>query len=157
MNCFNRQGILLQTRVVRTILARSSAESRRLFAATSVTTPTARRRPTKRPRLWLKAGMPFVLFSILSAWVVSNALDGKLKEMEASQGRTSKSLRQVALEQEHDEMMERLNKIVATDFDNQKRIKRPHEILEERRKERERRNAWHRRLYRNIFGEKSDK
>lgn len=104
----------------------------------------------------LRVGAPFVLFSILAAWVVSNALDGKLKEMEASQGKTSKSIRQAALEQEHDEMMERLNKIVAQDFDNTKRIKRPHEILEERRKEREKRNAWHRRAYRAIFGEKKE-
>jgi hypothetical protein len=97
------------------------------------------------------------LFSVLAAWVVSNAIDGKLKEMEASQGKTSKSIRQAALEQEHDEMMERLNKIVAQDFDNQKRIKRPHEVLEERRRERERRNAWHRRMYRAVFGDKEEK
>lgn len=104
----------------------------------------------------LRVGAPFVLFSILASWVVSNALDGKLREMEASQGKSSQSVRQAALEQEHQEMMERLNKIVEQDFDNTKRIKRPHEILEERRKERERRNAWHRRAYRAIFGEKED-
>ena len=106
----------------------------------------------KQGNVMLRVGAPFVLFSILAAWVVSNALDGKLKEMEASQGKTSKSIRQAALEQEHDEMLERLNKIVVEDFDNTKRIKRPHEVLEERRKERERRNAWHRRAYRAIFG-----
>ena len=84
--------------------------------------------------------------------MVSHALDGKLKEMETAQGKTSKSLRQAALDSEHDEMMERLNKIVEDDsFDNTKRIKRPHEILEERRLERERKNAWHRRLYRWAF------
>jgi len=58
------------------------------------------------------------------------------------------------VEEEHEEMLERLNKIVQTDFDNTKRIKRPEEVLEERRRERERRNAWHRRLYRWAFGEK---
>jgi hypothetical protein len=102
----------------------------------------------------LRVGAPFVLFSVLAAWVVSNALEGKLREMEASQGRTgSVSLRQAALSREHDDMMERLTKIVANDdFDNTKRILRPHEILEERRKERARRNAWHRRAYRSLFG-----
>jgi hypothetical protein len=52
---------------------------------------------------------------------------------------------------EHDEMLERLNKIVAKDFDNTKRIKRPQEVLEERRLERERRNRWYRRLYRWVM------
>lgn len=102
-------------------------------------------------QLTVKAGLPLVLFALLSAWVVSNAYGGKLRELEASQGKASKSVRQAAMEQEHEEMLERLNKIVATDFDNTKRIKRPEEILEERRKERERRNAWHRRLYRWVF------
>lgn len=99
----------------------------------------------------IKAGAPFVLFSLLAAWVVSNAVDGKLKEMEAWQGKTSKSVRQAKLEEEHEEMMDRLNKIVTQDFDNTKRIKRPQEILEERRQERERRNRWYRRLYRWAF------
>ena len=58
-----------------------------------------------------------------------------------------------ALEEEHRDMMERLDAISKREFDNTKRIKRPHEILEERRLERERRNAWHRRAYRAIFGE----
>lgn len=100
----------------------------------------------------VKAGLPLVLFSVLAAWVVSNAYAGKLREMETAQGRVSKSVRQAILEEEHDEMMERLSKIVAnTDFDNTKRIKRPEEVLEERRLARERRNAWHRRLYRWAF------
>lgn len=99
---------------------------------------------------WARAGIPMVLFSILSAWVVGNAYGGKLREMEVAQGKASISLRQAALEAEHDEMMERLSKIVASDFDNTKRIKRPEEILEERRLERQRRNAWHRRFYRWI-------
>jgi len=102
-------------------------------------------------QLTVKAGLPLVLFALLSAWVVSNAYAGKLRELEASQGKASKSVRQAAMEEEHEEMLERLNKIVEADFDNTKRIKRPEEILEERRKERERRNAWHRRLYRWVF------
>jgi hypothetical protein len=104
----------------------------------------------------MRAGLPFVLFSIMGAWVVSRALQGKLKEMEAAQGKASQSLRQAALQTEHDDMMERLNKIVATDFDNTKRIKRPHEILEERRLERERKNVWYRRLYRWAFRIQAD-
>ena len=104
----------------------------------------------------VRAGLPFVLFSILGAWVVSRALQGKLKEMETAQGKASKSIRQAAMESEHDEMMDRLNQIVATEFDNTKRIKRPHEILEERRLERERKNAWYRRLYRWTFRIRAD-
>jgi hypothetical protein len=106
----------------------------------------------KERNLMLTAGVPFVLFSVLAAWVVSNALDGKLKEKELSEGKSSKSLRQAKMEEEHEDMMDRLGKIVATDFDNTKRIKRPNEILEERRQERERRNAWHRRAWRAVTG-----
>lgn len=106
----------------------------------------------RSPNLVVKAGLPFILFSVLASWVVSNALDGKLKEQEVSQGKASISLRQAKLKEEHDEMMERLNKLVQADFDNTKRIKRPHEILEERRLERERRNKWYRRWWRAIKG-----
>lgn len=102
------------------------------------------------------AGVPLILFALLSAWVVSNAYGGKLRELEASQGKVSMSIRQAALEEEHDEMMERLTKIVAEDFDNTKRIKRPEEILEERRKERERRNVWYRRMYRWVLRKTDD-
>lgn len=107
--------------------------------------------------LMIKAGLPFVFFSVLASWVVSNAIGGKLKERELSHGMSSKSLRQAKLEEEHEEMMERLNKIVEQDFDNTKRIKRPHEVLEERRKEREARNKWYRRWYRAVVGESNDK
>jgi hypothetical protein len=113
--------------------------------------------PAKKERnLMVSAGIPFVLFSVLAAWVVSNAVDGKLKEMELSQGKSSQSIRQAKLEEEHEDMMERLGKIVETDFDNTKRIKRPNEILEERRLDRERRNAWHRRAWRAVTGAKSE-
>jgi hypothetical protein len=106
----------------------------------------------KERNLMLTAGVPFILFSVLAAWVVSNAIDGKLKEKELSEGKSSKSLRQAKMEEEHEDMMERLGKIVETDFDNTKRIKRPNEILEERRVEREKRNAWHRRAWRAVTG-----
>jgi len=99
----------------------------------------------------LRVGLPFVLFSVLASWVVGQAYGGKLQELEASQGKQSKSLRQAAMESEHDEMMDRLQTIRESDFDNTKRIKRPEEILEERRLERERRNRWYRRLYRWVL------
>ena len=94
---------------------------------------------------------------MLAAWVVSNALQGKLKERETAHGVTSQSLRQASLQVEHDETMEKMNKIVASqDFDNTKRIKRPEEILQERKRERERRNAWYRRLYRWVLRKEQD-
>lgn len=107
----------------------------------------------QKKNLLIKAGLPFVFFSVLASWVVSSAIGGKLKERELSRGLESKSIRQAKLEEEHEEMIERLNKIVETDFDNTKRIKRPHEILEERRKERKSRNRWYRRLYRAVIGD----
>jgi hypothetical protein len=100
----------------------------------------------------LQAGLPLILFTILGLWVTSHAYGGKLRELEASRGQSSLSLRQAALAQEHDSMMERLNHIAALDFDNTKRILRPEEILEQRRLARQRRNAWHRRWYRWVAG-----
>jgi hypothetical protein len=94
-----------------------------------------------------------MLFSVLAAWVVSNAYGGKLKELEVSQGKSSISIRQAALEAEHTDMMERLNKIVQSDYDNTKRIQRPEEVLEQRRLERQKRNVWYRRWYRAISGQ----
>jgi hypothetical protein len=102
----------------------------------------------------IRVGLPLILFSVLSAWVVSNAYGGKLKEMEVSQGKTSMSIRQAAFEAEHTEMLERLNKIVQSDYDNTKRIQRPEEVLERRRLERQRRNVWYRRWYRALTGQK---
>ncbi len=57
------------------------------------------------------------------------------------------------MDKEHDEMMGKLNKIMKEDFDNTKRIERPEEVLARRRKEREVRNVWYRRLWRNITGQ----
>lgn len=125
----------------------------KLKARRSTTTTPIKKAPTVEKNLLIRAGLPFVLFSIFAAWVVGNAYQGKLKEYEASQGKASKSLRQAAMEEEREEILERISKIVDQDFDNTKRVKRPHEILEERRLERERRNAWHRRTYRWLFGE----
>ncbi|KAK1743837.1 hypothetical protein QTG54_005434 [Skeletonema marinoi] len=53
------------------------------------------------------------------------------------------------IDSEKDDMMEKLNKKwKKQDLDNTKRIERPEEILERRKKEREDRNKWHRRAWR---------
>jgi hypothetical protein len=57
------------------------------------------------------------------------------------------------MEEEQTDMMEKLNKIRKTDFDNTKRIERPEEILERRRKERDSRNVWYRRWGRWVVGQ----
>lgn len=61
--------------------------------------------------------------------------------------------RQARLEEEREDMIRKMQKAVNADFDNTKRIERPEEILERRRKEREERNRWYRRLGRWIRGE----
>jgi hypothetical protein len=71
-----------------------------------------------------------------------------MKEADAAKGVLSKSERQARLEKEHDDMVKKINKIKATDFDNTKRIERPEDVLERRAKEREQRNAWYRRSWR---------
>jgi hypothetical protein len=62
--------------------------------------------------------------------------------------------RRDVMEEEHADMMETLNKIKKTDFDNTKRIERPEEILERRRREREARNVWYRQWGRWLTGQK---
>jgi hypothetical protein len=61
-----------------------------------------------------------------------------------------RSERQARLEKEQADMMEKINKIRKTDFDNTRRIERPEEILERRKKERELRNVWYRRVWRAL-------
>ena len=73
--------------------------------------------------------------------------DGNLRDS------TARSERQHLLEKEHDEMMDKLNRVVSQDFDNTKRIERPEEVLARRRKEREARNAWYRRYWRYLRGQ----
>eukprot|EP00548_Thalassiothrix_antarctica_P006872 CAMPEP_0194143622 /NCGR_PEP_ID=MMETSP0152-20130528/12749_1 /TAXON_ID=1049557 /ORGANISM="Thalassiothrix antarctica, Strain L6-D1" /LENGTH=186 /DNA_ID=CAMNT_0038843101 /DNA_START=13 /DNA_END=574 /DNA_ORIENTATION=- len=79
--------------------------------------------------LFFHAGLPMIGFSLLAVWVLKNSLEGKTKEYETSRGQVSKSERQARMEKEHDNMMQKLNKIRNTDFDNTKRIERPEEIL----------------------------
>jgi hypothetical protein len=66
----------------------------------------------------------------------------------------ARSERQARLEAEKDEMMEKLNRKIKTqDFDNTKRIERPEEILERRKRQREDRNRWYKRSWRWITGQ----
>lgn len=94
-----------------------------------------------------------ILFCGLGVWVVASGIEGKNKERDLFQGRISKSERQHLLEKEHDEMMDKLNRVVSQDFDNTKRIERPEDVLARRRKEREARNVWYRRYWRYLRGE----
>mmetsp|Transcript_10488 Transcript_10488/g.22088 ORF Transcript_10488/g.22088 Transcript_10488/m.22088 type:complete len:155 (-) Transcript_10488:1462-1926(-) len=101
----------------------------------------------------VQAGLPLFLFCGLGVWVVSNGIDGKNRERDAFQGRISKSERQAVMDREHDEMMHKLNHMMKEDFDNTKRIERPEDVLARRRKEREARNVWYRRMWKNISGQ----
>lgn len=95
-----------------------------------------------------------LLFCGLGVWVVSNGIEGKNRERDTFQGRISKSERQAMMDKEHDDMMDKLNHIVNNqDFDNTKRIERPDEVLERRRREREARNVWYRRWWNGITGQ----
>lgn len=85
---------------------------------------------------------------------MSNGIEGKNRERDTFQGRISKSERQAMMDKEHDDMMDKLNHIVNNqDFDNTKRIERPDEVLERRRREREARNVWYRRWWNGITGQ----
>jgi hypothetical protein len=125
-------------------------------------TPTAKKNPSmKKPpsatiqqlpsnfHLFIKAGLPFLLFSVGASLMLKNGLEGKNIDRDKSKGFVSKSQRQARLDNERDEMMEKLNKRIKTvDFDNTKRIERPEEILERRKREREERNRWYKRTWR---------
>jgi len=100
----------------------------------------------------IQAGLPLFLFCGLGVWVVSNGIDGKNRERDAFQGRISKSERQAVMDKEHDDMMNKLNRMMEQDFDNTKRIERPDEVLARRRKEREMRSVWYRRIWNNLTG-----
>ena len=55
------------------------------------------------------------------------------------------------MDKEHDDMMDKLQEYTSQDFDNTRRIERPEEVLERRRKERLARNAvWYKRWWNNI-------
>jgi hypothetical protein len=129
-------------------------------------TPTAKKNPIvassmKKPpsatiqqlpsnfHLFVKAGLPLLLFSVGASLMLKNGLEGKNIDRDKSKGFVSKSQRQARLDNERDEMMEKLNKRIKTvDFDNTKRIERPEEILERRKREREERNRWYKRTWR---------
>uniref|UniRef100_A0A7S2XN31 Transmembrane protein n=1 Tax=Attheya septentrionalis TaxID=420275 RepID=A0A7S2XN31_9STRA len=103
--------------------------------------------------LFVKAGLPLILFSVGSSIALKSAVEGKNKEQEASKGLISKSERQARMDAEKEDMMKKLDKKMKEPFDNTKRIERPEEILERRRGERDRRNVWYRRFGRWIIGQ----
>lgn len=104
--------------------------------------------------LFVKAGLPLLLFSIGASVMLKSGVEGKNIERDKSKGFISKSERQARLDAERDQMMEKLNKRIKTqDFDNTKRIERPEEILERRKKEREDRNRWYKRTWRWLSGQ----
>ncbi|KAL3757300.1 hypothetical protein ACHAWU_008461 [Discostella pseudostelligera] len=103
--------------------------------------------------LFVKAGLPLLLFSVGASVMLKSGVEGRNIERDKSKGFVSKSERQARLDAERDQMMEKLNKRIKTvDFDNTKRIERPEEILERRKKEREDRNRWYKRTWRWLSG-----
>ena len=116
--------------------------------------PPLSNQPLSTSYVFVKAGLPMILFAVGATWVLQSAIEGKNKERQVAQGQISKSERQAKMEVEHDKMLQKISKVVTTDFDNTKRIERPEEVLERRRKERARRNVWYRRWGRWITGQK---
>lgn len=57
------------------------------------------------------------------------------------------------MDQEKDQMMKKMQVHLRKGFDNTKRIERPEEVLARRKKERDERNKWYRRLGRWWRGE----
>ena len=129
----------------------ATAGTKRPAAASSASASTAA--PPKPPpggHLFIKAGLPLILFSVGASYVLKDAIEGKNKERDAVKGASSKSERQARMEREQEDMLEKINRSMAKDFDNTRRIERPEEILERRKMERERRNRWYRRAWRFV-------
>lgn len=95
-----------------------------------------------------------MMFCVGASYVVKSGIEGKQKESDTAKGVVSKSERQARLEREQNDMLSKINKIRKTDFDNTKRIERPEEILERRKKEREMRNVWYKRAWRTVTFQK---
>jgi len=124
--------------------ATATAGTKRPASASSSAPP----KPPPGGHLFVKAGLPLILFSVGASYVLKDAIEGKNKERDAAKGASSKSDRQARMEREQEDMMEKINRNMAKDFDNTRRIERPEEILERRKMERERRNRWYRRAWR---------
>jgi hypothetical protein len=56
------------------------------------------------------------------------------------------------MDKEHDDMMEKLKDYTSQEFDNTRRIERPEEVLERRRRERQAKNVWYRRWWNTMTG-----
>ena len=131
----------------------ATAGSKRPAASSSSSASAAAAAPPKPPpggHLFIKAGLPLILFSVGASYVLKDAIEGKNKERDAVKGASSISERQARMEREQEDMMEKINRNMAKDFDNTRRIERPEEILERRKMERERRNRWYRRAWRFV-------
>ena len=126
---------------------RPAASSAAAAAAAPAPAPP---KPPPGGHLFIKAGLPLILFSVGASYVLKDAIEGKNKERDAVKGASSKSERQARMEREQEDMMEKINRNMAKDFDNTRRIERPEEILERRKMERERRNRWYRRAWRFV-------
>lgn len=151
-------------RLCATIAHQSNYHRIRLLSSrsTTTTTTTTTKQNSITPtttsssvHIFIKAGLPLVLFAIGSTWVLQSAIDGKNKERATSLGQVSVSERQAKMEREHTSMLETIQKVRTTDFDNTKRIERPEEVLERRRRERAQRNVWYRRWGRWIMGKEA--
>ena len=86
--------------------------------------------------------------------MLKSGIEGKQKESDMAKGVVSKSERKARLEKEQNNMLEKINKVRKTDFDNTRRIERPEEILERRKQERAKRNIWYRRAWRTVTFQK---
>lgn len=129
-------------------IARTNKKKSTNNAGSVVSTLRSGKQPSNF-HLFVRAGLPFLLFSVGASLVLKSAVEGKNIERDKSKGLITKSERQARLDSERDQMVEKLNKRIQTvDFDNTKRIERPEEILERRKKEREDRNRWYKRTWR---------
>ena len=125
----------------RLLLAHTTAGAKRPLpgkpAAAPADSPTSPVKPPRGGHLFIRAGLPLTIFTIGAMFVLRDGLEGKNKERDASKGMASKSERQARMEREKDDMMEKITKKMGEEFDNTRRIERPEEILERRRRERE--------------------
>lgn len=141
--------ITLKASIIMTLLhsmiTMSIRQDRRLFSTRKSLTST---------HVFIKAGLPMILFAVGATFVLQSAIEGKNKEREVSRGQLSKSERQAKMETEHADMMQKIQTVRTTDFDNTKRIERPEEVLERRRQERAKKNIWYRRWSRYLTGQK---
>ena len=145
-----QQCLAVARRSLTTGTTATAGTKRPAAASSSSASAAAPPKPPPGGHLFIKAGLPLILFSVGASYVLKDAIEGKNKERDAVKGASSKSERQARMEREQEDMMEKINRNMAKDFDNTRRIERPEEILERRKMERERRNRWYRRAWRFV-------